>query len=531
MLYNSKFLFIIAIFFILLFNYIFLIINNGMYWDDWVLVFENIEHIVKVFQQTGGNGFVGYLHYFMIHILGIWSYKLFTFVLIIISGICLYKILQNIEKLTDIDRISISIFFMIYPLFHTKAFLINFPYTLMSTLFFLAFYFMTKYINNKKHYINYILALIFLYFSFFVQSILVFCFIIFMYIVYIEKIQGSKTIIYILKKNILFLSAPFIFFIIKSLYFKPYGLYSGYNQININYIIHKLMLTFNVSYIKFWKYENFYFIIAIIFLISIVYFIKNKTINFTLFLKNTNKYITLLILGISIFLLATFPYIAVNKIPQLLSMNDRLQVLFPLPFALITYSLISIISIYQKKIIIFSVVIVIIIFTYFNNRQYLYLLQDSIYQDAFMLNVKENNKIYSNSIFIMRDNSTKLNIHSRRKGAYEYAGQLRKVFGDDKRFIIEKDFFLENNKSLDYVKHIFENKEYAHYNYSNVKFGEPTHFIDLQVIKELTLIEILSLSILRYNNENLYNESVHKLIKLNVERIKNNDTINCNNTI
>lgn len=521
LVFNNKFLIVLGIFFIVLFNYILLLINSGMYWDDWTLYFEDMEHIVKVFNQTGGNDLVGYLHYFMINKLGIWSYKVFTFILIIISGISLYKILENINKLTNTDRVVIAIFFMTYPLFHTKALLINFPYTLMSTLFYVSFYFMTKYVDSKIHYLYYSLSLIFLYLSFFIQSILVFCFIIFMYIIYIEKIQSSNTIIYILKKYILFLSAPFVFFIVKNLYFKPYGLYSGYNEININNVVHKLLLTFEKSYIMCWEYENFYFLIPIIILVSIVYLLKENSKNFFLFIQNTNKYIILFLLGIVMFLLATFPYIAVNKIPQLLSMNDRLQNLFPLAFALITYSLINIIALYQKKIVMINISIVIIFFTYFNNKQYIDLLQDSIYQDAFMLNAKINQDIYSNNIFIMQDNSTKFNTHSRRKGAYEYAGQLRKVFGDDRRYIIELYFYLENNKSLDYVKDTFENKEYAHYNYSNVKFAEPTHFINLQVTKILTLREIISLSLLRYNDRSLYDELVNKIIKLNVERIVN----------
>lgn len=340
-----------------------------------------------------------------------------------------------------------------------------------------------------------------------------------MYIIYIEKIQRSNTLIYILKKYIFFLIAPFVFFVVKSLYFKPYGLYSGYNEININNVFHKLSLTFDKSYIEFWQYENFYFVIPIIILISIVYLPRDNNKNCSLLIQNTNKYIILFIIGFIIFVLATFPYIAVNKIPQLLSMNDRLQNLFPLAFALITYSFINIIALYQKKIVIITIVTIGVLFTYFNNKQYVYLLQDSIYQDAFMLNAKINQDIYSNNIFIMQDNSTKFNIHSRRKGAYEYAGQLRKVFGDDKRYIIESYFYLANNKSLDYAKHTFENKEYAHYNYSNVKYAKPTHFINLQVINTLTWSEIVSLSLLRHNNKNLYDEKVSKLVKLNVERI------------
>lgn len=520
LVFNNKFLIVLGVFFIVLFNYILLLINSGIYWDDWILCFEDMEHIVKVFNQTGGNDLTGYLHYFLINKLGIWSYKVFTFILIIVSGISLYKILENIHRLTNIDRLVISTFFMIYPLFHTKALLINFLNTLMPTLFFLAFYFMSNYVHDKKHYIYYFVSLVLLCLSFLVQSILVFSFVIFMYICYIEIIERSQSIVYILKKYIWFFIIPFMFFIIKSSYYKPYGLYDGYNAININNVIHKLLLTFNLSYIHFWKFENFYFIIPIIISVSVFYFVKNSNKNFFFFIQNTNKYIILLCLGIVIFLLATFPYIAVNKIPELLSMNDRLQNLFPLPFALITYSLINIIALYQQKIILFIVSIIVILFTYFNNKQYIYLLQDSIYQDAFMLNVKQSKEIYSNSIFIMEDNSIKFNIHSRRKGAYEYAGQLRKVFGDDKRYIIEVNFYMENNKNLDYVKHTFKNKEYLHYNYYNVEFGKPTHFIVLQVMKLLTWREIISMSLLRYSDKFLYNEFVSKLIKLNVKRIE-----------
>ena len=131
-------------------NIPFLINFNGIYWDDWTLVGHSIETLNRTF--FGTVGYAGYitscLHYFMINELGVYSYRLFTFVLLFLSGWFVFKILSTISIFSLKDKFFISVLFLVIPLYSAKIALIDFPYTLATYIFFFSFYLLSKYLNN-----------------------------------------------------------------------------------------------------------------------------------------------------------------------------------------------------------------------------------------------------------------------------------------------------------------------------------------------------------------------------------------------
>ena len=85
---NKKvFLILFSIYFLV--NIPMLLNFNGIYWDDWTLVDQSIETLNRTFfDAVGYSGYAtSYLHYFMINELGIYSYRLFTFILLFLKNI------------------------------------------------------------------------------------------------------------------------------------------------------------------------------------------------------------------------------------------------------------------------------------------------------------------------------------------------------------------------------------------------------------------------------------------------------------
>lgn len=179
---NKKVFWILfSIYFIV--NIPFLLNYNGIYWDDWVIVDQDLETLNAMFTQAVGYAgyIISYLHYFMINYLGVFSYRVLTFLLLFFSGWFVYKILSDLSIFSSKDRFFLTIFFLVAPLYNAKVALINFPYTLFSFIFFLAFYLLSNTYENlviRKR--IFILSLFFI--SFLVNSILVFYAIVLIYI-------------------------------------------------------------------------------------------------------------------------------------------------------------------------------------------------------------------------------------------------------------------------------------------------------------------------------------------------------------
>src|ERR1035438_5806560 len=73
------------------------LILNSVFWDDWTVYHSSARTILSIFRMNGTIlSWVGYLHIAMLA-LGPWLYRILTFILMFLSGLLLWKILERDE--------------------------------------------------------------------------------------------------------------------------------------------------------------------------------------------------------------------------------------------------------------------------------------------------------------------------------------------------------------------------------------------------------------------------------------------------
>jgi hypothetical protein len=466
-----------------------MLINQGIYWDDWTLYNQAPSNLLIQFQENG-NILIGYLHIFLMSLPeAVIVYHTIIFLTYLLSAFFLLQTLKKTQYFDTTARLLIVIIFAIFPINEARITLICSPYAFTYLLFFCGLWLTTRYHVNQR-YSNRILALICFFTSFMIPSFIVFYVLIILLIALKEDILKKITLIKIKKftlKHLDFILLPIIFGIIRYQFLMPKGIYelTNYNQITLFSIIKSPVNTIfaiNESIIEtiftsLQSLTNFttYSIIAI----SILYLaIKRKNHN----IQPTRNNQLYLLIGIIIFYISIFAYIAVgrNGLSYGNGWGSRDELLIPLSAAIIIYYGLMLIfkefNFTQKNThLVFTILI--ISFTCLNINNQINMIEDNLKQQAIIDEFKENKIIKEHTTFIIEDRCRELNLFNRTYGFYEYNGMLRQAQGNDQRLAInEEDFQINfqndiNNSMLPlYITR-------AYYNMSDYKIHQPEYKI------------------------------------------------------
>jgi len=447
---------------------------NGIYWDDWVLYNQSFETINNMFLQAVGSAAypTSVLHYFLINYIGLFSYRVLTFMFLFLNGWFVFKILSTLSIFSNKDKFFITLFFITAPLYSAKIALINFPYTFYSTFFFFGFYLLSVHLKNLRIFKR--VFILFLFFvSFLINSILVFYAIVLMYMFY--KLYDYNSTFF--RNSIIFVRAkfdfvflPVSFFVTKIIYFAPSNLYEGYNGISLKYILFSPLQFINTFYLSFSVpiVESLSLLVQIMPFIFIIFsFFLSKQ------LKETNQQLSgdkiselkiYLILGILFFFFGSFAYLAVGKIPNLNNWDSRFQLLLPLGFSFVLYYGIKIISyIFEIKNILHSFILFLFLisFSLFHIKDGIDYNKDWIYQQSIIENFKDSEIIKNNSTFIIENKLGAQFVKSRTLNFYELNGISREAFGtDNKLFVGNIEEITVDKKYRDFEQYNFSTWQY-----------------------------------------------------------------------
>ncbi len=525
-IFNKKPFLSIALFYF--FGNFTLLINNGIYWDDWTIFGSSFKTLMI---QFNGNGipFFGYLHSFLLQSkYAIINYHALTFILQLSTGYVLWRIFKLL-KVSHTFSYWIVLLFTITPYYAAKNTLICFPYTVTNFLFFLASLWMLIAIKNKSI-IYRIMSLFLFLLSFLTNSFVVFYIVpyLILYIssneILINKISFKEIKNQIklkeLFKTIDFLSLPFVFFIIKLIFFQTSGLYAEtkYNELKFSSILkipNYLIKTIQESFFGLFSnsfsviYNNIGFMYLIIILFFIVkYFFKR--INFNKNNSQNSKPNRFIIIGFILFLLATLPYGLVGKIPSFQGYETRHQLLLPIGISLFIVGLTY--KIFKKDYfnnIMFSITTLFIIFTLSQNFQY---LKGWLKQESFYMNIKTNKKIKDNNSFIVLDYTKELNATSRDLAFYNLNGIAKKAFGTQTRFLCEHDEYILRFNQWEML---FEEAE--KFNLKDYKLSEPNYVIKINK-GEYNLNNLNTLKLLLYKilDQDKYSKKLNDILTIKV---------------
>ncbi len=321
---SSKYLLILVLVYI--FSQILLIFISGQWWDDWIIWCDDVDGIKRLFLESG----CPWEAYNLFSVMWIpnWGYRIVVFFLFLLSGIIFFFILCKMDFISEEDAFWMSAVAMTVPINDARATLICYGYSLSLTLFMLAFFCVTRLsdMEGGKKLLLRMVSLICLLYSYTMESLLVFTGLIWLYLFYDcwNKNKDNR----IIKKVKLFLKSywdylglPFIFFIIKGIFFKPYGRYEGYNDVTIKSLLKGTskspLATLKTGAIIGRSYLLQVGLISIIVFIAVVmiycYAIKNKyeeasVKDFTVRKRN----ILIFILGAIVYYTGIFAYVVVR---------------------------------------------------------------------------------------------------------------------------------------------------------------------------------------------------------------------------
>lgn len=519
------------LFFLYLMAYGLILINAGVWWDDWCLYNMNVEGIKEIFIGNGGF-FMSPIHIFLQNISSNSPlvYRFLTFIIYFLTSVFLYFTLPYLNIEGDLQFV-LTAFFTVLPINFARIYMICFPYSLGILFCFAELYFFTV-AFYKKQILFRLLALICCILSFFfLASAFVFIPAYIAFIIILNSINLKHSItknLYSILRQVLkycdFIIITLLSWVFILVFIRPTGLYAtgNYNSISLQAIIKspiQIILSYIENIVKLTDFANSAPIIMIfifIFILLLIIFnkktyisLKNPVINLTYRKKNI-KLSLFLILGLYFFIAGAMAYVFVGKSPIFLSFPDsRFQTLMGIG---ITLSILGIlIACLHESYLKYVFILLLSVFITGNIEKCL-IFQGLHYRNlAFMQEISRQEIIANNKNFLVIDNIPFRDDNAR---FYTFQGMAKKIFGDERRFIITKSEYDSIRLSYGDDINVFKKQMY------NMKDASFNGFFDYYIIIEegkskLTSIRtLIKLMFNEYFNKKEFSQKLDNILKI-----------------
>ena len=415
------------------------LLNDGIFFDDWAIFHIDNATIMKQMWQVG-MPWLGYYNIIIFSFNNMLVCRALVFFCYLFSALLLYGVLKTVKEIGNRERFFITLFFILFPVNFARLPQSTSHYAISYFLFFLGLFLLSLYFLKRKIFVR-ISALSFLFLSFFsLPSLLLFYGVVILFIAYVEcpNIKTIKGYLFFPLRYLDFLVAPVVFWAIKIIFFKPYGLYAGHNEVNLTNLltsIYKLNVAFSASFIAplkeaFQSSNSIYLTTIIATLLVSVFIYKRYPLRQDD--KAGTKDFWFLSLGFFVFLLGVYGYLVVDKMPISSSWYSRFQILVPLGASFIIVYFVRIIFNNKIRTIVYSLLLVLFVHT--NFMAYLNYQKDWFKQLSLIENFKNSEILRNNSSFLFNDRTFNLDARGRTYYFYEYTGLMKLVFGNERRF-------------------------------------------------------------------------------------------------
>lgn len=513
--YIYIFLYIIANI-LILFNY------DGLYWDDWV-AYNQEPQTLAVFFGMIQHGIKGEFYLILSNIFNqIYPFRLFIFFAYFLIGYFIYRILWSTGVFSqDISKL-IGFTAVIIPINAVNIYISIAPFVFPLLIFYFSFYLLVNNYPFPNRSLKVIVLFLFLC-SFSTNSILVFYGMVLLYLFYMDNdksLRLSFKYFYCFFKNRWdFISLPIFYFIYKSFFLMPYGIYDGYNKVSfsleqIQLLFTRVVETMTIDFV-YYIFDNKVIVIISVIIALIISFISK--INFEISKK---KVAILFGLSIVTFFLAVFPYIVVGKTPVIEGNNGRFALLLAPALSMFFISLLALFSHlffkYKGKAFVCFISLFIALFISKNISQQYEMLIDNYYKAAIIESFKKNKMIQKGSTFVVHPYKT--------RSFYEWNGLLKKAFGDTKRLMILPSMVkrLDSKGSTPKGKPLFYMHEfnfYKQYNFYQWNSDENAKLVFIKKsTEELSLLMQLRLFYHYLFNQNKFKQLVQGLVFVEVKQ-------------
>jgi len=435
-----------------------ILLNDGLFWDGWVINNSSSEQLIQMFKDNG-NYWYGY-SFALIKSTGymVLLSRVITFLTYLTVGLIFYQIIKRYTFELSKYSLIVTLYFITFPVNFARVTIMNTPYAICLMFFALAYYLALKKYNN---FFEICIVSILLFLSLFMSSLLFLVPVLllhkFLFHSYSFNFKSVKNFLF---SNIFLVLVPMAYVFIKLIFLDSGGMYqdSNYNQITINRLV---VLPFRFL-------EALYGSIVLPINLSISYAVSNSIL-VLIFLFALNKvrifsedahssknilnisYKKLLICSFALLFLGMIAYLLVGKTPSLTNWNSRHQILVPIGASIFLFSIIyfGLTKIKNENIRKQIALLPIAIFITFNVNIYFSYIIDWYKQVSFIENVMESDKLMSSPTFIIVDNTKELNALSRSKSFMDYTGIFKQRLLSENK-LADEIYMLDSNEYLKY---------------------------------------------------------------------------------
>jgi hypothetical protein len=445
----------------------FMLVNQGVFWDDW-LIFNTSYINISTFFERNGIKFPIYSHFFLQNLTNspVLLYNSITFIVGLFSVFIFSKILKAF-KLEKTYIYILVLIIAVIPYNQAKHTMICIFYSVGIFLLLNGILFFIISIRKGSILLRILIfPIIILSFNFLPSSLVFWLSFIMLYSIYLQpnlefSFSFFKKVVQQLYSWLDFILLPFIYWIIRSIFFQPIGVLAEqqYNEPNIGAILLsplKLISVFLTNIFGLFSEafapiaESVVIGIAFVIFFGLLYMFFNKQKQF-LALIHDRKYF--LIIGIYLFVAGAFPYVAVGKPPSFSGFGDRLQILLPFGTSFIILYMLSLVKSFRLQKITFAVIISAFVIANINAQ--IKYTKSWFKQESLLMHFKEEPLLTPHKNFVLIDRTTDYNENERGIAFWALSGMLRSVFKDESRFAIEVNDFKYYNGSISQFQYYY----------------------------------------------------------------------------
>ena len=424
-----------------------LLLNSGIYWDDWTIIHNTSEGIRQQFVDNGVT-IAYYMHWFFVKFFdSSWPYHVLTFLFYFLSYTCIYRLLVSKRvNMHATAAMALLLLLDVLPFNENKITVICFWYTLSHVFFWTGLYLSESGYKDWKKYIGYL----FLVLSFVTPSIMFYYLVILAMLVFLDKRDAifaywqkrkigkilSEYILTLIKKYGIHVVVACSFFVFYKMAFKAnQANMANYNSFSMEHLLSMPWQMVKVTYIngiEFWHYlisipghHMALFTIFAVWMWAVVFLKDDKW--------ELNKIFSpLLVAGIILWCAALFPYLSVGKLPTFYENLTRHHLLTPLGFALMMAAIIFLFK--DTRIRRIGLTLMLAYFGSMTMRQYLNFTAEDMRQSAILQELPKVRQAFERRTFIMEDRTKEFRSNEDPNRIYVNSGLMKLAFGDSKRF-------------------------------------------------------------------------------------------------
>lgn len=400
---------------------------DGIWWDDWVLFYNSEEAIQNIFTEAGSfPPYTGDLHVLLTS-LGPVSYRAITFICFYFSSLNFLVLIKRYMRCSEKNALLFTTLFTILPFNLARIAAIDLPYTISLTLFLIAWRIYPK---------NLTISLACFFVSYLTQSLLLFMFVVFL-VEFSDKSKSKMSKRIILKLSSL-LVLPVLYWLIKNIFYKPYGDYEGYNQ---NISVFNLFSPIKIMFLDLLNFRTSLSLTLILFLVTYVVVDQIDVVNL-----ERQERIKWASFGLFTLAIGVLPYLLLGLTPTFRDWNSRHQLLMPFGASVLIGGLV----IGRSRIHKIALAFVISVSLSFTSMNYLAFSRDWDKQTGIIEGIRNSLLIEECSVIMISDKTNVQNAVGRYYRFYEWNAIFKMSTGKQDRFVISSaDIDLFNRGNFD----------------------------------------------------------------------------------